>query len=272
MPRRILNTFRALVDPLRSSNAAERWIASLPASDPSTLQKKVHERVARFPDVADVGPGRVEALLKVDARLEPVLADLTAQYTANYEAGTDVELRMWHAVFDLVKVFIAAYQAAWEAGYAWADDKRWRVVLPWVLVRLAYYKGLDAKFRLFRFSHWNPAQWREFHELYEFARTRGWHREQLVLGAGAFSRPGVCVEQEYLKTLMLMRLDSGNFTADHVEWVALQLEDWSWGGVVLSIRPAGRGWAGRMCRTRADACCSSMRDRFTRASWSACAG
>ena len=34
-------------------------------------------------------------------------------------------------------------------------------------------------------------------------------------------------EQEYLKTLLLMRLDSGNFTPDQVEWVARQLEDWS---------------------------------------------
>ncbi len=42
-----------------------------------------------------------------------------------------------------------------------------------------------------------------------------------------FSRPGVCLEQEYLKTLLLMRLDSGNFTPDQVEWIAQQLEDWS---------------------------------------------
>ena len=42
-----------------------------------------------------------------------------------------------------------------------------------------------------------------------------------------FSRPGVSLEQEYLKTLLLMRLDSGNFTPDQVEWVARQLEDWA---------------------------------------------
>ena len=36
----------------------------------------------------------------------------------------------------------------------------------------------------------------------------------------AFAKPGVSFEQEYLKTLLLMRLDSGNFTPDQVEWVA----------------------------------------------------
>jgi hypothetical protein len=155
------------------------------------------------------------------------VAQLTQQYSANYQKSTGVESRLWHSVFDLVKAFSAAYQIALKAGYPHADNKRWRAVLPWVLVRLAHFKGIDGKFRLFRYGHWIPAQWREFHELYEFARMRGWQREQLVFGAGTFSRPGVYLEQEYLKTLLLMRLDSGNFTPDQVEWVAKQLDDWA---------------------------------------------
>ena len=156
-----------------------------------------------------------------------VLAALTRQYTTSYQKSSSVESRLWHSVFDVVKAFLAAYHAALKTGYARADNKRWRAVLPWVLVRLAHYKGLDGKFRLFRYGHWIPAQWREFHELYEFARMRGWQREQLVFGVGAFAKPGVSFEQEYLKSLLLMRLDSGNFTPDQVEWVARQLEDWT---------------------------------------------
>ena len=186
-----------------------------------------------------IGPHQVEALLKVDARLESIIAELTQEYTANYQKSTDVELRLWHQVFDLIKAFAAAYQAALRVGYPRADDRRWRAVLPWVLVRLAYYKGQDGKFRLFRYSRWTPAQWREFHELYEFARMRGWQREQLVLGAATFSRPGICLEQEYLQTLLLMRLDSGNFTADQVEWIAQQLEDWS--PSLALVPPPGNG-------------------------------
>ena len=119
-----------------------------------------------------------------------------------------------------MKAFINAYQMALKAGFPRAENKRWRAILPWVIVRLAHYRGLDGKYRLFRYSHWIPAQWREFHELYEYARLRGWQREQLVFGVGAFAKPGVSFEQEYLKTLLLMRLDSGNFTPDQVEWVA----------------------------------------------------
>ncbi len=181
-----------------------------------------------FPGVRkDAGPGQVEALLRIDGRVEPIIAQLTQQYTQNYQKSTNIESRLWHSVFDLVKAFIAAYTLALKAGYPRADNKRWRAILPWVIVRLAHYRGLDGKFRLFRYSHWIPAQWREFHELYEFARMRGWQREQLVFGVGAFAKPGVSFEQEYLKTLLLMRLDSGNFTPDQVEWVARQLEDWT---------------------------------------------
>ena len=124
-------------------------------------------------------------------------------------------------------------------GYPRADHKRWQALLPWILVRLVHYRGLDGKFRLFRYGTWVPAQWREFHELYEFARARGWQRSELAYGAGMFSRPGVCVEQEYLKTLLLMRLDSGNFTPDQIEWVARQLDGWA--ASLMLVPPPGAG-------------------------------
>ncbi len=224
----MLTWFKTLNDPLSSANSAGRWIAQLPASDPIALQKEALELVSAFPGKRkDAGPAQVEALLRVDGRLEPIIGELTRQYTVNYQKSSSVESRLWHSVFDLVKAFIAAYQMALKAGYPRAEQKRWRAILPWVIVRLAHYKGLDGKYRLFRYSHWIPAQWREFHELYEFARMRGWQREQLVFGVGAFAKPGVSFEQVYLKTLLLMRLDSGNFTPDQVEWVARQLEDWT---------------------------------------------
>lgn len=226
--RPVLTWLRSFSDPLSSASNAARWIAQLPASDPATLQKEALDLVSSFPGPRkDAGPGQVEALLRIDGRLEPVIAQLTQQYTQNYQKSTSIESRLWHAVFDLVKAFINAYQVALKAGFPRADNKRWRAILPWVIVRLAHYRGLDGKYRLFRYSHWIPAQWREFHELYEYARLRGWQREQLVFGAGGFVRPGVSFEQEYLKTLLLMRLNSGNFTPDQVEWVARQLEDWA---------------------------------------------
>ena len=215
---------RSLSDPLRNPAAAARWIATLPATDALHLQHEALDLVTSFPGGRRaIGPAQAEALLSIDARFEPVIGDLTEQYTANYQRSSSVETRLWHAVFDLVKAFIAAYEAAVKSGYGGRDDKQWKAVMPRVLLRLAHYKGLDGKFRLFRYGHWIPAQWREIHELYEFARTRGWHREA---GAAGFRHPTKTQEQEYVATLLLMRLDSGSFTPDQVEWVARALEDW----------------------------------------------
>jgi hypothetical protein len=231
---------KSLADPLRSANYADRWIAQLPTGDAIAIQKEALELVATFPGARkEVGATQVEALLKIDARLEPIVAQLTQQYVTNYQKSTAVESRLWHAVFDLVKAFVAAYHASLMAGFPRADNKRWRAILPWVLVRLVHYKGLDGRFRLFRYSHWIPAQWRDFHELYEFGRIRGWQREQLVFGAGAFAKPGVSLEQVYLNSLLLMRLDSGNFTPDQVEWAAKQLEDWT--PSLTLVPPPGEG-------------------------------
>ena len=192
---------RALADPLRNARSASRWIASLPSNDALEIQRDVLDVVSAFPrGHRRVGPGQAEALLRIDARLEPAIAQLIAQYTANYERSSKVETRLRHAVFDLVKAYIAAYQVALRSGIGSATQKRWKAVLPRVLVRLAHYKGLDGRFRLFRYGHWIPAQWREFHELYEFARIHGWQREPLAYDAGLFSGAGSTLESQYIKT------------------------------------------------------------------------
>ncbi len=224
----LVDWVRQLKDPLRNAKLARRWIARLPRNDVLEVQRLALELVGNFPGTRKPAKvQQVEALLKLDARIEPVIADLTRQYTVNYQKSSTVESRLWHAVFDLVKAFVAAYQHALTVGFPHPENRRWRAVLPWALVRLAHYKGLDGKFRLFRYSHWIPAQWREFHEVYELGRARSWQREQLALGPGRFASTGVFLEQVYLNTLLLMRLDSGNFTPDQVEWVARQIDEWA---------------------------------------------
>ncbi|HEY1458834.1 MAG TPA: hypothetical protein VGH59_02120 [Casimicrobiaceae bacterium] len=215
---------RSLSDPLRNAPAATRWISSLPAGDALQLQREALELVASFPGTRrNIGPSQAEALLRIDERVAPMISQLTSQYVVNYQRSTSVETRLWHGVFDLVKAFIAAYQAALKAGMV-GEPRRWKSVLPALLTRLAHYKCIDGKFRLFRYGHWIPAQWRDLHEFYELARMRGWQREAFSL-PGA-SEPGVTLEHEYIKVLLLMRLDSGSFTPDQVEWVACILDEW----------------------------------------------
>ena len=85
--------------------------------DALQLQREALDLVASFPGARrNIGPNQAEALLRIDARIASLIVKLTAQYSANYQRSTGVETRLWHGVFDLVKAFIAAYQATLKAG------------------------------------------------------------------------------------------------------------------------------------------------------------
>ncbi len=236
---RLMAWRRSLSDPLRNAPAVTRWMATLPAGDVLQLQREALELVSSFPGGRrSIGPSQADALLRIDARLESLILELTEQYSAHYQRSTAVETRLWHGVFDLVKAFIAAYQAVLKAGHL-GEQRRWKAIMPKVLIRLAHYKGIDGKFRLFRYGQWIPAQWRDLHELYEFARMRGWQRETLGTSADEFERTNVSLENEYVKALLLMRLDSGSFTPDQVQWVSHILEEWV--APLTLVPPPGTG-------------------------------
>ena len=104
--------------------------------------------------------------------------------------------------------------------------------------------------------------------------------------ASARSRkPGVSFEQEYLKTLLLMRLDSGNFTPDQVEWVAQPARGLdadadahrrrrakARGVLRRPDRRAGAAPARQAAQSGGRMLLSRRRARCTRASSSGCAG
>jgi hypothetical protein len=81
---RIRTWRRSLQDPLRGGKSAAHWIAALPTGDPLQIQHEALDLVASFPGGRRrIGPAQAEALLRIDARCEPIVSQLTAQYTAN---------------------------------------------------------------------------------------------------------------------------------------------------------------------------------------------
>ena len=67
----LLNWFRSFSDPLTSANNAARWIGQLPTDETANVQKEALELVSSFPGPRkEAGPGQVEALLRIDARVE----------------------------------------------------------------------------------------------------------------------------------------------------------------------------------------------------------
>jgi hypothetical protein len=80
----VLEWLRHLKDPLRTPAQARRFIARLPDGDVLEAQRMSLEVLANFPAGGrDITAHQLEALLALDARLDPIILDLTRQYTAN---------------------------------------------------------------------------------------------------------------------------------------------------------------------------------------------
>ena len=75
---RLLAWRRSLSDPLRNEGAAARWIEGLPAADMLQLQHEALDLIASFPGSRRaIGPNQAEALLRIDARCDPVISHLS---------------------------------------------------------------------------------------------------------------------------------------------------------------------------------------------------
>jgi len=187
-------------------------LRTLPTADPLQLQREALDLVASFPGGRPgIGPRRQTPLLRVDARCEPIISQLTAQYTANYQRssrwrrGCGMGCSIWSSVHRGISGGI-------EGRYAAGEQKRWKTSCAGIGQACATIRPSTASSGCFRYGHWIPAQWREVHELYEFARMRRLAARAACVGAAAFSQPGESLEQQYIRSLLLMRLDSGNFT------------------------------------------------------------
>jgi hypothetical protein len=251
----VIDWLRAKRDPLRGEHSAARWAATMSSGDLFDIQKRVVETVGTFPlHRKRVLPEHADALVRVDARVEQTVADLEVHYLAGFSASPDAEARLWRAVFELDRVMLAAYLHAFRFASR-SGDRRWSTRLPVIVARAFHYKALDARLRLYRYARWSAAQWREMHQLYDFARSRRWHHRKLAFGERDSARELPSVEDVYLRTLLEQRLDSGSFTPDQVAWVAERLAGWSEGlrlsgrrreGAKFYVDPASTGGLRRL--------------------------
>src|SRR5438552_16778399 len=114
---RFLTWRRSFADPLRNATSAARWVATLPAGDALQLQREALDLIASFPGTRRaIAPAQTEALMRLAARFEPIIAQLTAQYYAIYQRSSDVETRLWKGVLDHVRSFTAAYESVLMSG------------------------------------------------------------------------------------------------------------------------------------------------------------
>jgi len=219
---------RDMVDSIVSVKSTAAWLRELPSLDVVARQQLVMRafdamRQSRRP----MDLSRAQALQYLDAALGADRRQLFRQYVESLESAPKVADRIWQASLDLAQAFIGADQKVLETALAPSAYGRWKAHVPILFARLLHYYGSDAKLRVCRHERWIPAKWGELHQAYLRACELGIDRVPTSLGATAGNGTQWTVEQEYVFTLLVHQLNSGNLTPANLDWAASQIRGWS---------------------------------------------
>ncbi|HQU47718.1 MAG TPA: hypothetical protein PLM09_01085 [Casimicrobiaceae bacterium] len=215
-------------DPLVTAKSVSGWLRQLPALDVVGRQQHVMRafdgmRLSRKP----IDPARVLAIQFLDSALGADRRQLIKQYVENVETGPRLAERLWQAVYELTQGFMSAYQASLEEGLSQASNARWKPLIPLLFTRLTHYAGTDAKLRVYRHERWIPAKWAELHRTFLRATELGVERTPTSLAGSGASGNQWTLEQEYVYTLLVHQLNTGNMTPGEIDWACSQLRAWS---------------------------------------------
>jgi hypothetical protein len=219
---------RDTADPIVSVKSVQTWLKQLPSLDVLARQQLVlrafdEMRQSRRPiDIA-----RAEALQYADAALGADRRQLFKQYVESLESAPKVSEKIWQGSLDLAQASISAYQRVLEAAPAPAANGRFKPQVPILFARLIHHYGSDAKLRVCRHERWIPAKWLEVHRAYMRAIELGVDRVATSLGAAGGHATSWTVEQEYIYTLLVHQLNSGNLSPANLDWAVAQVRGWS---------------------------------------------
>jgi len=206
-------------DPVVTAKTAAAWLRELPSLDIVARQQAVLRaleamRQSRRP----VDFARAQALQYVDAALGADRRQLFKQYVESLDSAPKIAERVWQASLDLTQGFITAYQHVLETALTPPAFGRWKSQVPILFARLIHYYGTDAKLRVCRHEHWIPAKWVELHRTLMRASELGLDRVATSLGGNHGSGTQWTVEQEYVYTLLVHQLNSGNLSPGNLDW------------------------------------------------------
>lgn len=223
-----LTSGKDITDPLASAKACSIWLKQLPAMDVIGRQQNVMKAFDAMRNARrDGDPARVHAVQFLDAALGADRRQLIKQYVENAESSPKLADRLWQAVYDLSQGFVQAYQSALEEAVEQGANARWKAMVPVLFTRLAHYAGTDAKLRVFRYERWIPAKWADLHRMFLRATELHVEREPTVLASAAPNATHWTMEQEYLYTLLVHQLNTGNMAPSEIDWACSQLRAWS---------------------------------------------
>ena len=229
MTNTLLGMFRLAgdEDPLVDIKALAAWVAKQPKNDDIAFQEAMVRLLeamgARQPRVT---PQRMLAVLELDRLSSPVQSRLLGQYLRP-SLSDSVRLRLWHAGDDLSRWFAYTYETMFEATQEFFLAQKAKGLLAGIAARLFHYRGQQGRNGLFLYERWMPAKWKALHAIFEVVVGRGLAHVPFALLPEGGRADRCTAEQEYLQTLLLQRVNTGNLSAMQIDMASTWLRGWA---------------------------------------------
>lgn len=220
--------------PLADRRSAERWLATLPPTDAVALHIELTRELEQVVESElPRAPAQLQALFRVDAHSVEHRRTLVRQYLEHATRSSRIENQLWTSLFALSQTFLTAYQA-FARDIEQRPGARWASLQPELIGRQLQHLALIARARMFRHEHWIPARWTELHGLMTQASSLRIERRPITLIGETET---TTIEHEYLRALILLRMDPGSLTARQAEYVWNELDDWC-AALRLTLEPS----------------------------------
>ena len=214
-------------DPLANVKSVSAWAAGLPPNDPvGAVDAIIRLLEAASATQPAVTVHRWLAVIELDRIAMPLQDQLRAQYRMP-AMSDEVRQRLWRACDELARWFTHFYEWLYQGAQAAGNSRRGHAELHGVFARLFYYVGVQTRQGLFRYEQWIPGKWRQLHGAYRAACEQGVAAEPFALDPLTPAEGRLSPEQEYLQILLLQRINTGNLTAQQVDWAAEWLRGWA---------------------------------------------
>lgn len=243
MTNTLLGMFRSSgnEDPLADNRALAAWVAKQPANDDIAFQeamvRMLEAMASRQPRIT---PHRMLAVLELDRLSTPVQARLLGQFLRP-SLSDAVRQRLWHAGDDLSRWFVYTYEHLFDASQEFFLAQKAKGVLPGIAARLFHHRWQQSRNGLFRYERWMPAKWQGLHAVFESVLERGFAHAPFALLPDAGRNERCSAEQEYLQTLLVQRINTGNLSVAQIDMATGWLRGWSH---TLALSPAPLEGAG----------------------------
>lgn len=213
-------------DPLANVRSVRAWCAQLPRNDPVGAVEAIGALLAASGSVPqEISSGRTQALLDLDRISIPLQTQVREQYRMS-AMSDDVRQRLWRACDEAARWFAHAYEEIAAGARERGARPRGGAAMPGVFARLFHYVGMQSRQGLFRYEKWIPGKWRQLHDAYRDACEQGVVAEPYTPDP-AQPAAQLSAEQEYVQILLLQLLNTGNLTAQQIDWAAEWLHDWA---------------------------------------------